>query len=185
MTGVQTCALPIWEVSTIGQEVSVVGGSTPSTEIPEFWDGEFAWVTPKDLSRLNEKVLTGSERRITEAGVRKISSGQLPVGTVLLSSRAPIGYLALTMIPVSINQGFIAMRCDKRLPNTYILQWATESLDAIKQRGSGTTFAEISKSVFRPMHVLVPDVATLEMYQQLVMPLYEQITASVREAESL
>lgn len=174
-----------WEVSTIGQEVTVVGGSTPSTANSEFWDGEFAWVTPKDLSRLSENVLTGSERKITAAGVKKISSGQLPVGTVLLSSRAPIGYLALTMIPVSINQGFMAMRCDKRLPNTYILQWATDNLDAIKQRGSGTTFAEISKSVFRPMHVLVPDAATLEVFQQLVMPLYEQITTSVREAESL
>lgn len=102
-----------WEVSEIGNEVTVVGGGTPSTANPDFWDGEFAWVTPKDLSRLSEKVLTGSERRITEAGVRKISSSQLPIGAVLLSSRAPIGYLALTMIPVSINQGFIAMLCNK------------------------------------------------------------------------
>jgi type I restriction enzyme, S subunit len=174
-----------WEVSEIGKEVTVVGGGTPSTANPDFWNGEFAWVTPKDLSRLSEKVLVGSERTISANGVRKISSGQLPVGTVLLSSRAPIGYLALTMIPVSINQGFIAMRCDKRLPNTYILQWATESLDAIKQRGSGTTFAEISKSNFRAMSVLVPGAEALDAFQQLVLPLYEQITASVHEAETL
>ncbi len=174
-----------WEVGAIGQEVLVVGGSTPSTANPEFWDGEFAWVTPKDLSGQSEKVLIGSVRKITAAGVGKISSGQLPVGTVLLSSRAPIGYLALSMVPVSINQGFIAMRCDKRLPNTYVLQWTTNNLDAIKQRGSGTTFAEISKSNFRPMTVLVPDVATLSGFQQLVMPLYEQITINSREVESL
>jgi len=174
-----------WEVSEIGKEVTVVGGGTPSTANPDFWDGEFAWVTPKDLSRISEKVLTGFERTITAAGVGKISSGQLPVGVVLLSSRAPIGYLALSMIPVSINQGFIAMICNKRLPNTYALQWATANLDAIKQRGSGTTFAEISKSNFRPMSVLVPGTEVLDSFQQLVMPLYEQITASVREAETL
>ncbi len=174
-----------WEVSEIGKEVTVVGGSTPSTANPHFWDGEFAWVTPKDLSRISEKVLIGSERTISATGVSKISSGRLPVGTVLLSSRAPIGYLALSMIPVSINQGFIAMLCNKRLPNTYALQWATANLDAIKQRGSGTTFAEISKSNFRPMSVLVPGAVALNVFQQFVMPLYEQITASVREVLTL
>jgi type I restriction enzyme S subunit len=174
-----------WGWSSIGQEVTVVGGSTPSTKNSEFWNGEFAWVTPKDLSGLREKILVSSERKITTAGVNKISSGQLPVGAVLLSSRAPIGYLALSMIPVSINQGFIAMRCDKRLPNTYVLQWASTSLDAIKQRGSGTTFAEISKSNFRPMSVLVPGAVTLKVFQQHVMPLYEQIATNVCEVEAI
>ena len=174
-----------WEWSSIGEEVSILGGGTPSTANPEFWNGEYAWVTPKDLSGASAKVLIGSERKITQAGVKKISSGQLPVGTVLLSSRAPIGYLSLSMIPVSINQGFIAMVCDKRLPNTYVLQWAIENLDAIKQRGSGTTFAEISKTNFRPMAVLVPGEHVLRAFHQYVMPLYEQITAKDRESETL
>ena len=174
-----------WSCSSIGNEVSIAGGATPSTTNSEYWNGEYAWVTPKDLSGVAEKVLIDSERKITQAGVKKISSGQLPTGTVLLSSRAPIGYLALAMIPVSINQGFIAMVCDTRLPNTYVLQWAIENLDAIKQRGSGTTFAEISKANFRPMAVLVPDERVLKVFHQQVMPLYEQITAKVRESETL
>ncbi len=174
-----------WEWSSVGEEVSIFGGGTPSTANPEFWNGEYAWVTPKDLSGAPAKVLVGSERKITQAGVKKISSGQLPIGTVLLSSRAPIGYLSLAMIPVSINQGFIAMVCDKRLPNTYVLQWAIENLDAIKQRGSGTTFAEISKTNFRPMAVLVPDEHVLKAFHQHAIPLYEQITEKVRESETL
>ena len=174
-----------WEVSTIGQEVAVLGGGTPSTANADYWNGEFAWVTPKDLSRLADKVLTMTERRITKAGVQNISSGQLPIGTVLLSSRAPIGYLALTTIPVSINQGFIAMVCNRRLPNMYVLQWATQNLDAIKQRGSGTTFAEISKGNFRPMPVLVPDEKALSAYQEFTLPLYEQITTNLRETDTL
>ena len=174
-----------WEISDIGQEVAVLGGGTPSTANADYWNGEFAWVTPRDLSRLADKVLTMTERRITKAGVQNISSGQLPIGTVLLSSRAPIGYLALTTIPVSINQGFIAMVCSRRLPNMYVLQWATQNLDAIKQRGSGTTFAEISKGNFRPMSVLVPDEKALAAFQRVTLPLYEQITTNVREAETL
>ncbi|RYU61424.1 restriction endonuclease subunit S [Methylolobus aquaticus] len=174
-----------WRWSSIGQEVSILGGGTPSTGNPEFWNGEYAWVTPKDLSGATARVLIGSDRKITQAGVKKISSGQLQIGTVLLSSRAPIGYLALTMIPVSVNQGFIAMVCDKRLPNTYVLQWAIEHLDAIKQRGSGTTFAEISKTNFRPMAVLVPGKHVLKAFHQYVMPLYDQITARVHESETL
>ena len=174
-----------WEISDIGQEVAVLGGGTPSTSNADYWNGEFAWVTPKDLSRLADKVLTMTERRITKAGVQNISSGQLPIGTVLLSSRAPIGYLALTTIPVSINQGFIAMVCSRRLPNMYVLQWATQNLDAIKQRGSGTTFAEISKGNFRPMPILVPDEKALSAYQEFTLPLYEQITTNLRETDTL
>lgn len=175
-----------WEVSSIGAETTSVGGATPSTTNPEFWeDGEFYWATPKDLSGLQEKVLIGTERKITNAGVNKISSGQLPVGTVLLSSRAPIGYLAITTMPVSINQGFIAMVCNKRLPHTYVLQWATYKLDDIKQRGSGTTFAEISKSTFRPIQVLVPDKESLQKYDEVVRSYYNQIAINIREAQTL
>jgi len=99
-----------WEVSTIGEETEVLGGSTPSTAEPAYWeDGKHYWTTPKDLRLIASPVLLETERRVTEAGLRQISSGLLPVGTVLLSSRAPIGYLAIAQIPVAINQGFIAM----------------------------------------------------------------------------
>jgi type I restriction enzyme S subunit len=91
-----------WEVSIIGEEVDVVGGGTPSTKNPEFWEGgETHWTTPKDLSNLSDKVLLTTNRKITDAGLKKISSGLLPVNTVLMSSRAPVGYLALAKVPVA------------------------------------------------------------------------------------
>ncbi len=84
-----------WGVSQIGDEVTVVGGGTPSTKNPEFWeDGTINWTTPKDLSNQVDKVLIDTDRRITQAGLNRISSGLLPVDTVLMSSRAPVGYLA-------------------------------------------------------------------------------------------
>ncbi len=102
-----------WTISTIGEEVEITGGGTPSTKNPDFWDdGVHPFCTPRDMSQLKSLVLMDTERHLTDAGVRKISSGQLPKGTVLMSSRAPIGYLAISDIPISVNQGIIAM-----LPN--------------------------------------------------------------------
>lgn len=113
-----------WRYSRIGEEVSVCGGSTPSTKEPEFWEGgQHNWATPKDLSTLKFPVLLATGRKITDAGLEKISSGLLPSGTVLLSSRAPVGYLAIAEVPTAINQGFIAMKCDGALPNVFILYW--------------------------------------------------------------
>lgn len=86
-----------------------------------------------------------------DAGVARISSGQLPKGTLLLSSWAPIGYLELTEVAVSINQGIIAMLCDDTLPNHYVLRWAQANTDTIVGNANGTTFLEISKKNFRPI----------------------------------
>ena len=146
-----------WEVRPIGELVMVKGGGTPSTKVAEYWDGgTHFWATPKDLSGLQDPVLLGTERRITDAGAECISSGVMPENTVLLSSRAPVGYTALAKVPVAVNQGFIAMACDGPLPPHYVLHWTRSALEEIKSRASGTTFPEISKTAFRPIPALVP-----------------------------
>ena len=96
-----------WELSEIGKEVEAVGGATPSTKEPSYWEGgENHWATPKDLSKLASPVLLDTDRKITDAAANKISSGLLPVGTVLLSSRAPIGYLAIAEVPTRCEPRF-------------------------------------------------------------------------------
>ena len=108
-----------WEMKAIGDVVTAKGGGTPSTMNADYWEGgEHCWATPKDMSRLTHPVLLDTERRITDAGVNAINSGVLPAGTVLMSSRAPVGYLAIAAVPTAINQGFIAMVCDGQLPPT-------------------------------------------------------------------
>ena len=175
-----------WQVKAIGDVVTAKGGGTPSTKNPEYWDGgEHCWATPKDMSRLTHPVLLDTERRITDAGVNSISSGILPVGTVLMSSRAPVGYLAIAGVPTAINQGFIAMVCDGPLPPTYILNWAFTSLDAIKAHASGTTFPEISKRNFRPLPVALPTPDVIAAYQQAADPLFDLLTACVKEDEQI
>lgn len=175
-----------WQLSSIGEEVEVLGGGTPSTQKEEFWtDGEYNWSTPKDLSGLPDKILLKTERKITQKGVDNISSGLLPINTVLMSSRAPVGYLVMTKIPTAINQGFIAMKCNKRLSPEYILQWATFSMDEIKQRSSGSTFAEISKKTFRPLPVVVPSQRVLNEFTSITQALYEKIAAAASESNHL
>lgn len=175
-----------WEVSEIGDAVTVKGGGTPSTKNEEYWhNGTHCWATPKDMSRLAYPVLLGTERHITDLGAERISSGILPAGTVLLSSRAPVGYLAIARVPTAINQGFIAMVCDGPLPPLYILNWCHYSLDAIKARASGTTFPEISKRNFRPLPIVVPPPQVVSEFAMLVNPLFDMLTACVQENDSL
>ena len=171
-----------WKVKAIGDVVTTKGGGTPNTKNPEYWDGgEHYWVTPKDMSRLSYPVLLDTERRITDAAVNLISSGMLPVGTVLMSSRAPVGYLGITKVPTAINQGFIAMVCDGPLPPIYVLNWALTSMDVIKAHASGTTFPEISKKNFRPLPVVLPTSDVIASYQQTSDPLFELLAACVKE----
>jgi len=178
--------LPVgWEVSTIGEEVKVVGGSTPNTKNPNFWNGGIPWVTPKDLSNLNTPVLLETARTITKDGLAKISSGLLPVGTVLLSSRAPVGYLAISEIPIAVNQGFIAMVCERRLSNIFILLWAKENMDVIIQNANGSTFQEISKRNFRPINVVVASPQVLDNFHQNICPLYQRIVSNEIESRTL
>lgn len=174
-----------WEVSSIGEEVRVVGGSTPSTKEPDLWDGGINWATPKDLSTLAAPVLLETSRTISAAGLTKISSGQLPVGSLLLSSRAPIGYLAIAEVPVAINQGFIGMICDKRVSNVFAWLWTLENMEAILAKANGSTFQEISKGNFRPLPVVVPPEPVLRAFDAVAQPLYDRIAKNERESRTL
>lgn len=175
-----------WELTSIGASVSVLGGGTPSTKNAEYWhDGIHCWATPRDMSRLSHPVLLDTERHITDAGIANISSGLLPIGTVLMSSRAPVGYLAIAGVPTAINQGFIAMVCDGPLPPTFVLNWAHESMEAIHSRASGTTFPEINKGNFRPLPVVLPPPNVVAAFREIADPLFDLLVACVTETSAL
>ena len=174
-----------WEMSEIGKEATAVGGSTPSTKEPAYWGGNINWATPKDLSSLKAPVLLETSRTITEAGLEKISSGLLPEGTVLLSSRAPIGYVAIAAVPVAVNQGFIALKCEGRLSKEFVWQWLHAFMDEIKGNANGSTFQEISKKNFRPLPVVVPSEPARSAFDAIVSPMLERIIANERESRTL
>jgi type I restriction enzyme S subunit len=175
-----------WSVHPVGELVECVGGGTPSTTEPKYWDGgTHHWTTPKDFSSFDAPILFETDRKITDAGISKISSGLLPAGTVLLSSRAPVGYLAIAAMPVAINQGFIAMKCNERVSNYFMLNWCQANMAEIEARATGTTFAEISKQNFRPIPVVLPPQALMTSFTSRVEPLYAKITANLHQSRTL
>ena len=124
-----------WAVEPVGNVVDCVGGGTPSTGEPKYWEGgTHYWTTPKDFSSLQAPILLDTARKLTAAGIAKISSGLLPAGTLLLSSRAPVGYLAIAAMPVAINQGFIALKCNERGSNYFMLNWCQLNMAEIEGR---------------------------------------------------
>jgi type I restriction enzyme S subunit len=175
-----------WRVDEIGNVVKCLGGGTPSTKNDVYWvDGEHHWVTPKDLAGLQAPILTATSRRITDAGLSRISSGLLPRGTLLMSSRAPIGYLAVAGIPTAINQGFIAMPPGGTLPPVYLFFWTRTNMDSIKQKANGSTFMEISKSAFRPIELCVPPPELVDAFVAIASTLMDRIEANEHHRVSL
>jgi len=175
-----------WTVEPVGEIVDCVGGGTPSTAEPKYWEGgTHHWTTPKDFSSLQAPVLLDTDRKLTDAGIAKISSGLLPAGTLLLSSRAPVGYLAIADMPVAINQGFIAMKCNERASNFFMLNWCQTNMTEIESRATGTTFAEISKQNFRPIPVVLPPKELMATFTAKVAPLYARITANLNQSRTL
>ena len=175
-----------WTIQPVGEVVDCVGGGTPSTGEPKYWEGgTHHWTTPKDFSSLQSPILLDTDRKLTDAGIAKISSGLLPAGTLLLSSRAPVGYLAIAAMPVAINQGFIALKCNDYASNFFMLNWCQTNMAEIESRATGTTFAEISKQNFRPIRVVLPSKELMAAFTTKVAPLYAQITANLHQSRTL
>lgn len=175
-----------WRVGEIGDVVDYVGGGTPSTKDSQYWEpGEHAWTTPKDLSGLKSPALLRTERLISSKGLTKVSSGLLPAGTLLLSSRAPIGYLAIAQMPLAINQGYIAMLPSSQLPPLYMLFWCRQNMEVIKSRANGSTFMEISKKAFSPIPSLVPPAPVLDAFMIIASQLFSRLVENEKQAQTL
>jgi type I restriction enzyme S subunit len=175
-----------WTVAPVGDVLTLVGGGTPSTKEPLYWEGgTHCWATPKDFAGMPSPVLLDTARHLTNAGVQRISSRLLPRRTVLMSSRAPIGYTAITAVDVAVNQGFIAFPPSDSVPSEYILFWLRQNMDLIRAHAGGTTFAEISKRAFRPLPMLVPPPALLVEFEQVARPLFDLLAVQEQDIQTL
>jgi type I restriction enzyme S subunit len=174
-----------WEIGTLSEILDVKGGTTPSTKETKYWNGSINWTSPRDLSNLKSPLLIDTEKKITELGLSKISSGLLPKGTLLLSSRAPIGYLAITNIETAINQGYIAINGKGGYSNIYILHWLKSNMDLVVERANGSTFLEISKSNFKQINCILPALNVLNSFTSQSHILFDQLRNNILENTEL
>ena len=135
----------------------VVGGSTPKTDRAEYWDGGFNWVTTAELKE-DDYIVTKTQRTLTEDGINSCSLRRLPIGTVLLSSRAPIGKVAIAGIEMYCNQGFKNLICSRELNPLYIYALLKYNSNYLNSLGRGATFKEISKSIVENIYIPVPEI---------------------------
>ena len=141
---------------TLGEIGTIVGGATPSTKNTSFYDGNIPWLTPKDLSVNSNKYIFRGERNITEAGFKSCSCKMLPKGSVLFSSRAPIGYVAIAANDMCTNQGFKSVIPNEETDSEFLYYLLKYNKDNIASQGSGTTFAEVSGKTMKDIEVVVP-----------------------------
>ncbi len=173
-----------WQTKKLSEISSIVGGSTPSTKDEKNWNGDLNWVTPAEL---NGTLYYGeTQRKITTEGARGLEL--LPVGTVLLSSRAPIGKLAITTVPMYCNQGFKNVVCGESINNIYVYYYLLATIENVKALGVGATFKEVSKRAVENYHILVPPIDLQKQFAEKIENIERQkelITKSIKETEDL
>lgn len=165
-----------WAVGSLDDLGQIVGGSTPSTSNSDnFGRGMIPWITPKDLSDNKDKKFIGrGEKDVSEAGRRSASLTLHPAGTVLLSSRAPVGYLAIALNPVTTNQGFKSFVPTKGYGTSFVYYAVARSLPAIIKYASGSTFVEISGGVLKSVRAVLPNKSDAEAFCNLIEPIVKR-----------
>ncbi len=155
----------------------IIGGGTPKTNNPDFWDGSIAWITPADLSGYESMFISTGSRNITEAGLKGSSAQLMPAGSVLYSSRAPIGYVAIASNPIATNQGFKSIVPYIADMNQYLYFCLKARTDTIIQRATGTTFKEISGSQMAKTIIPLPPLTEQIHIAQMIISIRNVITS--------
>lgn len=175
-----------WRIGTIADLGAVVGGSTPSKAKAEYYtDSGIAWITPKDLSNDKSKYIYHGENDITELGLKNSSASIMPEGTVLFSSRAPIGYIAIAGCSVTTNQGFKSVIPKPEIGTAFIYYFLKDNLPIIEGMASGSTFKEVSGSTMKNVPAIIPDNETLAIFNEFCTPIFEQQRVLESENRSL
>lgn len=140
----------------LGDICEIVSGSTPKTGVSEYWDGDKKWITPAEITD-ESYIITDSVRKLTELGVAKTGLSSFPKGTVILSSRAPIGKVAIAGCEMYCNQGFKNLICSQKIYNRYLYWFLKGNTEYLNSLGRGATFKEISKQIVASIEINVPD----------------------------
>ena len=156
---------PGWETCTLAPNraldciTACDSGGTPSTSVDEYWGGPVPWLTPKEITRNNAGIFVShTERSITQIGVEQSAAKLLPVGTVMLTKRAPVGAVAINAVPMTTNQGFLNFRCGSRLRPLFLAHWLRSNTEYLQQVANGSTYRELYQTDLFEFEVAVPPV---------------------------
>lgn len=160
-----------WSIKRIMEIGEVVGGGTPSTDVEEYWNGDVPWLSPVDLNTFKEVMISSGGSFITELGLKCSSAKMLPINTVLLSSRAPIGYVAIAKNEISTNQGFKSVICNSELIHYYYLYFFFKtSKTTLESYASGATFLELSGGRLKKIKIMVPPIELQNKFAEIIDP---------------
>ena len=175
-----------WNSTTMDETCQAIGGGTPSTSKKEYYEGgNIRWVTPTDLTKTGSWILLDTEKKITNEGLDNSSAKMLPPDTILMTSRASIGYIALCENEVCTNQGFISCVPYYEKLRYYLMFNLLNRVDEIKAKATGSTFLEISKRTFREMAIIVPSEQVLMQFDSFILPVIQKMRTLRKGTESL
>lgn len=171
---------PGWELKKLGEVCEIINGGTPDTTVPKYWDGEILWITPKDMGKLDDLYVYNTSRKITEAGLQNSSAKILPINSIILSSRAPIGHLAINKKPMSTNQGCKGIVPPKTISTNFLYYFLLKSVDLLNSLGTGATFKELSASKLAAVEIPIPPIPE----QQRIVAILDESFTSISRAKA-
>jgi type I restriction enzyme S subunit len=174
-----------WREYRIGEVADIVGGSTPSTADPSNFNGEIPWLTPKDLSGPHDRYVSRGDRNLSRKGLESCSAHLLPAGTVLVTSRAPIGYVAIARNPIATNQGFRSLIPKPGFDSEYLYYWIRAHVEELQRHASGSTFQELSGSALARIRIRVPPLPEQRAIAHILGTLDDKIELNQRMSETL
>ena len=165
-----------WSYSNIKSLGKIIGGGTPATDNPDYWDGDIPWLTPADLSSDKRIIIDAGSKFISTLGLKKSGAKLLPEKTVLLTSRAPIGYVALAKKPICTNQGFKSIVCDESVSKPcYLLFFLRLNTDLLYNYATGATFPELSADRLGRIKIPVPPIEIQERFEKHIYPILQSM----------
>ena len=175
-----------WEVKTVADAFVISGGGTPSRKEDEFWEGgTIQWYSPSDLTGAGTMFMDDSNDHITERGLAQSSARMFPARSVMLTSRATIGAIAINTHPACTNQGFITCLPNDHVPLFFLFHWLTENVPTFQRMASGATFKEISRGVFKTIEFLEPPDDLVGRFEAIAAPMAEQVLSLQRQIQNL
>jgi type I restriction enzyme S subunit len=175
-----------WKVKSITDAFEIAGGGTPSRKEDKYWDGgSIQWFSPSDLTSASTMFMDDSSDHITELGLAESSARLFPARSVMLTSRATIGAIAINMHEACTNQGFITCLTNDHVPLYFLFHWLTENVPRFQRMASGATFKEISRGVFKTIEFLQPPASLVRRFENAVAPMAEQALTLQRQIQNL